>query len=116
MMYQMDELEELIRTRVCMECIDRTGMGICGMGRVDECPLNRFMPQIVKAVKSVQTEKMDDYVIALHTELCGRPKEVPASISTLAEEVEMVLDHHLPMLFDAIEEVHAKRAKRASSR
>jgi len=114
-MYQMDEFEEVIRTSVCTECIDRTGMGICGMGRADECPLNQFMPRIVKAVKSVQTGKMDDYIVALHAELCGHAKEVPASVSVLAEEVEMVLDHHLPMVLDAIDEVNAKRAKRASS-
>lgn len=108
----VNEFEEVIRTRVCMQCIERTGMGICGMGNSDECPLNQHMPGIIKAVQSVSTGVPEDYVAALHLEICGHSKEVPASTDILEEELMVALDNHLPIIIEAIDEAIARREKR----
>lgn len=114
-MHAMDEFEEVIRTRVCIQCIERTGMGICGMGKSDDCPLNRHMPGIVKAVKSVQTGTPDDYIAALHQEICGQAKEIPSSSAVLEEELMFALENHLPLILEAIDEANVRRRKRQPS-
>lgn len=110
-MYVMDAFEEVIRTRVCVQCIERTGMGICGMGKSDECPLNQHMPGIIKAVKNVTTGIPEDYIAALHLEICGQSKEIPANSAILEEELMVALDSHLPLIMEAIDEANTRRRK-----
>ena len=114
-MHTMDEFEEVIRTRVCIQCIERTGMGICGMGKSDDCALNRHMPGIVKAVKSVKTGMPEDYIAALHLEICGQAKEIPSPSAVLEGELMFALEDHLPLILEAIDEANARRRKRQSS-
>ncbi|MEX0737351.1 MAG: hypothetical protein WD182_07925 [Bacteroidota bacterium] len=111
-MYVMDAFEEVIRTRVCVRCIERTGIGICGMGKSDECPLNQHMTGIMKAVKSVTTGIPEEYLAALHLEICGQSKEIPATSAILEEELMVALDNHLPLIMEAIDETNRRRKQR----
>lgn len=108
----MDVFEELIRTRVCVRCIERTGMGICGMGKSDECPLNQHMPNILKAVRSVTTGVPEDYLSALHLEICRQSKEIPGTAGILEEELMTALDNHLPLIMEAIDEANLQKRTR----
>jgi len=106
-MIKMDEFEEAIRTRVCSTCIERTGRGICGTGRADDCPLNQFMPQIVRAANRVQLKSLDEYAAAIQFEVYGRSNGTP-----VAPETDDILATYLPLIIEVIDEVWARRARR----
>lgn len=108
-MTNIDNYEEAIRTRVCVQCIERTGRGICGMGKADECALNQFMPSLIKVANTIEAGSFDDYISAIHTEIVGQSQEIPASLWTMEQEVELSLAPYLPLIIEAIAEVNQRR-------
>jgi hypothetical protein len=68
------------------------------------------MPQLVKVANTVKTGSLDDYIAALHFEIVGQTKEVPASLFTMEQEVELTLAPYLPLIIDAIDEVNQRRS------
>jgi hypothetical protein len=57
----LEELEAIVRERICRVCTDRTVNGDCGLEEPSSCALFRLFPQVARAVQSVSSDDIRDY-------------------------------------------------------
>jgi len=50
----LEELEAVVRDRICGVCTERTVAGECGMEDQHNCALFRLFPEVARAIQSVQ--------------------------------------------------------------
>ena len=94
-----------IRARACAACLDAADDGSCGL-RSRLCALAAQLPLIVRAIASVQSDRMDEYVQAIEDQVCRRCHEQDAQgRCRLRDRGECALYTYLPLVVDAIEEV-----------
>jgi hypothetical protein len=99
-------LETTLRERICSVCIDRSLEGACQQEKDQECALFRSFPQIVRAVTSVQSDRIDDYVAAIRQAVCAEcVHQDEFGVCRVREEVRCVLDRYLLLIVQTIEEV-----------
>ena len=71
----LDEYWGAIKEKVCKHCIDETdGAGNLLERENEDCALRRFFPEIVKMVKSIKSDDIDDYVLALRVLICSHAR------------------------------------------
>ncbi len=51
----LEELEAIVRERICRVCTDRTVDGACGLEEPSRCALFRLFPQVARAVQSTSS-------------------------------------------------------------
>jgi hypothetical protein len=95
-----------IRRRVCSVCLDQREDGTCRLGgRV--CAIEGHLPRLVDAILAVHSTRMDEYVDAVRAQVCHSCRgQVPAGECALRDKGECALWTYLPLIVDAIEEVH----------
>jgi hypothetical protein len=100
-----DTYWEAIRGRACAACLDAADDGSCGLrGRL--CSLAAQLPAIVKAIASVESSRMDEYVQAIEDHVCRRCQEQDAAGNCrLRDDGQCALYTYLPLVVDAVEEV-----------
>jgi hypothetical protein len=93
--------------RVCAKCVDGDRHRNCLLSAKETCGLKTYFPQIVKAVLSVQSEKLDPYVIALRRNVCSecRNQSFDGTCS-VRRSLDCGLDRYFPLVVEAIEEVN----------
>jgi hypothetical protein len=108
-----DEYREAIRRRVCSVCLDSRDDGSCGLsGRV--CALESHLPQLVAILTSLDSPSLDDYTAAVRAQVCSRcESRQPQGACQLREAAVCALDAYLPLVLEAIEEVHSRRRSHA---
>lgn len=100
---------EAIRTRVCTECLLPSGMGLCGTGAPEDCPLNRFLPRAIDAVIRGEEKSILDYFKSLHRS--DAPEDSDDRVVT--HEEALWLEEFLPLIEVAVEESGNRDAKRS---
>lgn len=60
-----------IRLNVCKECSKSDEKGKCIAAPGTVCMLERYLPQVTKALESAQGGSVNDYLISLRTEVCS---------------------------------------------
>src|SRR5437762_2223794 len=101
----LNELEAIVRERICHVCSDRTVDGACGLEDPGSCALFRLFPQVARAVQSTDSDDIRDYVRAIRTQVCSVCNEQAADGECEARnEVRCALDAYLILVIDAIEE------------
>ena len=63
-----------IRSQVCKECSKSDENGKCTAGPDAECVLELYLPQVTKALEAAHGGNIDEYVVALRTEVCATCK------------------------------------------
>jgi hypothetical protein len=107
------ELESIVRNRVCGICSERTMTGECGLEKPSSCALFELFPQVAKAIQSVTSDDINDYVAAIRQNVCGVCHEQsPDGSCETRQEVRCALDAYLLLVVDAIEEATGKVFKR----
>ena len=108
-----DDYREAIRRRVCSVCLDSRDDGTCGLsGRV--CALETHLPQLVAILASLESPRLDDYAAAVRAQVCSRcESRQPQGTCQLREAAVCALDAYLPLVLDAVEEVHSRRRSHA---
>jgi hypothetical protein len=96
---------EAIQRRVCRTCLDQADDGTCGLTR-RVCALERHLPEIVGALVAVHSDRMDDYVAAVEARVCSRCSEQASGECRLRNRAECALYSLLPLVVEAVEEVH----------
>jgi hypothetical protein len=97
---------EAIRQRVCAVCLDSADDGSCGFTKDRVCAIERHLPLLVDTLVSVKSGRMDEYVAALESQICGNCREQDADARCrLRDHRECALAMYLPLVVDAIEEV-----------
>ena len=65
------QLEEMLRSRICKVCIERTAKGKCGLTHEEDCALFLHSPKMVRANSLVDSDRMVDYVDSIRKHVCS---------------------------------------------
>ena len=74
----LEELEAIVRQRMCRVCVDGTVEGGCGLEDPSSCALFRLFPQVARAVQSVSSGDIRDYIRAIREQVCSVCEEQTA--------------------------------------
>ena len=110
----MEELEAIVRERICRICTERTVDGECGLEEPSSCALFRLFPQVARAVQSVNSDDIRDYIAAIRAQVCAvcEGQDADGDCQT-RREVRCSLDAYLLPVIDAIEESTGKTFDRS---
>ncbi len=109
----LEELEKIVRDRICSICTDRTVEGECGREDPDSCALFRMFPQVALAIQTTNSDDIRDYVEALRKHVCARcESQLEDGSCDQRRQVRCSLDAYLIPVVDAIEEATGKRFDR----
>jgi hypothetical protein len=103
-----DTPEELERGSICRVCTDRNNEGECGREDPNSCALFRLFPYVVKAVHSVQSDDIRDYVSAIRRDVCSVCMQDADGACPERAQVRCSLDAYLILVVGAIEEATGK--------
>lgn len=66
--------------------------------------MERLLPQIVEAIASVKSSKLDDYIQAIRANVCSVcPNEREGGRCEIREKVKCALNAYLALLVDVVE-------------
>ena len=99
------ELEAIVRNRICGVCTERTVDGDCGLEEPGSCALFRLFPEVAKAILSVKSNDIKQYIEAIRANVCTvcNDRANDGSCET-RQQVRCALDAYLIPVVDAIEE------------
>jgi hypothetical protein len=95
---------EAIRRKVCCVCLDRRDDGSCGLSQ-RTCAIESHLPRVVEAVLKVESNRMDEYVAVIETEVCGRCESSATERCGHREKGECALNTYLYLVVAAIQDV-----------
>lgn len=103
------ELEAIVRNRICKVCTERTVDGDCGLEEPAGCALFRLFPEVAKAIQSVDSDDIHQYIEAIRRNVCSvcASQASDGSCDT-RQQVRCALDAYLLLVVDAIEEATGK--------
>lgn len=105
MKYRVEELESIVRSRICAVCTDRTPEGICGMEGPDACSLFQLFPLVAQAILATESDRIEDYVQAIRENVCSVCADQRLDgVCERRDEAHCALDAYLVPVVDAIEE------------
>ena len=110
----LEELEAVVRDRICGVCTERTVAGECGMEDQHNCALFRLFPEVARAIQSVQSNDITEYIDAIRHRVCSIcvGQAADGSCET-REQVRCALDAYLLLVVDAIEEATGRSFDRS---
>jgi hypothetical protein len=101
----LEELEAIVRERICRVCTERTVDNACGLEDPSTCALFRLFPQVARAVQTVQSDDIRDYIQAIRAQVCSTCSEQDSDGECESrKQVRCALDAYLIPVIDAIEE------------
>ena len=105
----LEELEAIVRNRICGVCTERTVNGECGLEEPESCALFRLFPQVARAIERVNSDDIQQYIDAIRREVCSvcYSQAADGSCETRAQ-VRCALDAYLLPVVEAIEEATGK--------
>jgi hypothetical protein len=105
----IEELEAIVRNRICGVCTSRTISGECGLEEPSSCALFRLFPQVAHAIQSVHSDDIQQYIEAIRRQVCSVCNDQAADGSCeTRREVQCALDAYLLPVVDVIEEATGK--------
>jgi len=111
----LEELEAIIRNKICGVCTSRTADGECGLEAPINCALFRLFPEVAQAIQSVQSNDINPYIEAIRRNVCSVCVERAADGSCeTRQQVQCALDAYLVLVVDAIEEATGKTFDKSS--
>ncbi len=112
----LNEVETILRTRICGVCSDRKMDGSCGLEQPADCALFRLLPLAAEAIRSTHSDDIRDYVRAIRERVCSICKDQAADGSCeQRNQVRCALDAYLLLVIDAIEESTGRKFDRTFS-
>ncbi len=104
-----EELEAIVRNRICSVCTDRTAAGECALESPSSCALFRLFPQVAQAIQSVASDDIQPYIDAIRRSVCSVCAQAEQDRYCEArQQVQCALDAYLVLVVDAIEEATGK--------
>ena len=112
--HSLEELEAIVRNRVCGVCTERTDESQCGLEESSNCALFRLFPQVAQAIQSVSSNDIQPYIDAIRRNVCSVCQDQePDGACETRRQVQCSLDAYLLLVVDAIEEATGKTFDRA---
>ena len=104
-----EELEAIVRNRICHICTEQTGESQCGLEDPSSCALFRLFPQVAQAIQSVNSNDIQPYIDAIRRNVCSVCLELEQDGDCESRrQVQCSLDAYLLLVVDAIEEATGK--------
>jgi hypothetical protein len=101
----VEELEAVVRTRLCTVCDKRSVEGSCGVEDPGRCSLFELFPLVAQAILATESEETQPYLDAIHENVCAVCIDQRLDgTCPQREESRCALDAHLPEVVAAIEE------------
>src|SRR5260370_4566215 len=96
MQLTLEELETVVRGKICAVCSDRDGKGGCGLEEPTACALFRLFPYVARAIQSTHSDDIRDYIAAIREGVCSvcRDQEGGGTCAR-REQVRRSLDAYL---------------------
>lgn len=106
----MEEYLKAIKEKVCTICVDSDESGQCKMTDEEFCAVELNIDKIVAAVNSVDSDRTEDYIEALHDYVCVSCKnETDAGNCKLRNDVNCALDRYFPHIVEVIKSVQLSK-------
>ncbi|MFQ5864355.1 MAG: hypothetical protein ACE5IW_03905 [bacterium] len=112
----MKEYMNSIRRRVCAMCNNHIVTHLigdahhiirCGLPPDKCCAIERYLPKIVEAVESVDSERMQDYIIKLRYQVCAKCENLENGYCPRWLNGDCALDRNFMLVVEAIKDVRA---------
>jgi hypothetical protein len=104
------EVEAIVRDKICRLCSDRTAQGGCGLEQPSACALFRLFPEVAKAIQSVQSDNINDYIQAIRLGVCSVCQEQMADGNCEArKQMRCALDAYLLLIVETVEEATGRK-------
>jgi hypothetical protein len=105
----IDELEAILRARICALCSERTSEGACGREEADHCSLFELFPLVAQAILATDGDDIDAYVAAIRENVCSVCIEQRLNgTCPRRETMSCALDAYLGPIIESIEEAAGK--------
>jgi hypothetical protein len=111
----LEELETAVREKICAVCTDRDGKGGCGLEDPSACALFRLFTQMARAIESIASDDIRDYVNAVRKDVCSVCSgQEPDGTCEQRDQVRCALDAYLIPIVEAIEEATGRKQTTAA--
>jgi hypothetical protein len=101
----LEELEAIVRHRICSLCRERTTEGACGVEQPESCSLFTLFPLVAQAILATEGEDIEACVRAIHENVCSVCIDQRLDgTCPQRDEQRCALDAHMPEVIAAIEE------------
>jgi hypothetical protein len=107
-MNRIESFREALKERVCSICFDRNDDGTCGLPTGRICALEAHLPEIVKAVESVESFDLSPYVDGIRTQVCPNCSQDENGRCAFREKFDCSVDNFLLLVVDTIEDVRRR--------
>lgn len=105
-MERLEEYEQAVRDSVASACIDRADDGTCAPPAGQMCALELNLREIVKAVKAVKSERIDEYAESIRENVCMHCiNQNLHGECYYRDHLDCCLDNFMLLVVDAIEAV-----------
>jgi hypothetical protein len=108
----VEEMEAIVRNRVCTVCAERTVEGVCGTQDPDRCSLLNLFPLVAQAVLATESEEIEPYLQAIHENVCSVCVDQALDGTCPHRGIGCALDAYLPQVVEAIEQAAGRSLKR----
>lgn len=112
MQTKLEEIEAIVRNRICSVCSTRTVDGVCGADEPEHCSLMALFPLVAQAVMATESDRLEPYIDAIHENVCSVCMDQRLDGSCAQRESHScALDAHMPEVVEAIEEALGRRLR-----
>jgi hypothetical protein len=109
MQKRYSEYLRAIHEKICNVCIEQKADGSCGLSEGSVCPIEAYLPRILKAVHRVESNRMEDYVDALRMDVCAQCTNQEADGQCpFRKSADCTLNRYFSLIVDAIDKVDEK--------
>ncbi len=113
---RVEELEAIVRKKICAVCDVRTVEGACGRPEADECSLFLLFPYVAQAILATESDRIEPYIEAIRENVCSvcMDQRLDGTCPKREDRV-CALDMYLVPIVEAIEEATGKSFERRSA-
>ncbi len=118
----MKEYMDSVRRRVCLLCNNHLVSHFvggereiirCGLPINEVCAIERYLPGIVEVVESVDSPRMEDYLIKLRYQICSKCENLENRYCPRWINNKCALDRNFMLVVEAIKDVRAHTGRLA---
>lgn len=106
---RVDELEAIVRKKICAACDARTVEGACGRPDGSGCSLFQLFPYVAQAIIATDSDRIEPYIEAIRENVCSvcMDQRLDGSCAR-REDRSCALDLYMEQVVEAIEEATGK--------
>jgi len=110
----VDELEAIVRNRICAACTKRTAEGVCGTQDPGNCEMFRLFPLVAQAILATESEELEPYLRAIEENVCSVCIDQTLDGTCSRRGGDCALSRHLPQVVEAIEQATGRSFRRGA--